>query len=58
MLHDGHIYGAAGEGGLDTNNPSMPVVIIPFIGMELDSAIRIADKFSDLFAVDFAFNIG
>ncbi len=47
------LFGSSGGGegyGFDTRSASMPIVEIPFIGMELRYATPVAKNFPDLFA--------
>lgn len=47
------LFGSNGGGegyGFDTRNEAMPVVRVPFIGMELSYATPIATSFTDLLA--------
>ena len=46
------LFGSNGSGeayGFDTRSVAMPIVRVPFIGMELQYAEPIADSFTDLF---------
>lgn len=46
------LFGSNGGGegyGFDTRETTMPVVRVPFIGMDLRYATRVADGFSDIF---------
>jgi hypothetical protein len=47
------LFGSDGGGeayGFDTQSAAMPIVRVPFIGMERRYALRIANDFPDLFA--------
>ena len=47
------LFGSDGGGegyGFDTESMTMPIVQIPFIGMERRYAVSIADNFSDFFS--------
>lgn len=53
------LFGSDGGGegfGFNTNDPAIPVVVIPLVGLALESAIKVADRFSDLFSPDFKLN--
>jgi cell wall assembly regulator SMI1 len=47
------LFGSNGGGeayGFDLADPAMPVVSIPFVGMDLEQATEVAPRFSDMFA--------
>lgn len=49
------LFGSSGGGeayGFDMRDPSMPIVRIPFIGMELQYAIPVARTFSELMKIN------